>query len=30
LFPAVFDGWSAPLPLRVFRSESRDEILLRG
>jgi len=30
LFPAVFDGWSAPFPLRVFRSESRDEILLRG
>ena len=30
LFPAGFDGWSAPLPLRVFRSESRDEILLRG
>ena len=30
LFPAAFDDWSAPLPLRVFRSESRDEILLRG
>ena len=30
LFPAAFDGWSTPFSLEVFRSESRDEILLRG
>jgi hypothetical protein len=30
LFPATFDGWFASLPLRVFRPESRDEILFRG
>jgi hypothetical protein len=27
---ATSDGWFASLPLRVFRPESRDEILLRG
>jgi hypothetical protein len=30
LLPAIFDGWFASLPLRVFRPESRDEILFRG
>jgi hypothetical protein len=30
LLPATFDEWFASLPLRVFRPESRDEILFRG
>jgi hypothetical protein len=30
LLPAIFDGWFASLPLKVFRPESRDEILFRG
>jgi hypothetical protein len=30
LLPAAFDGCFASLPLRVFRPESRDEILFRG
>jgi hypothetical protein len=30
LFPTTFDEWFASLPLRVFRPESRDEILFRG
>jgi hypothetical protein len=30
LLPATSDAWFASLPLRVFRPESRDEILFRG
>jgi hypothetical protein len=30
LLLTTFDGWFASLPLRVFRPESRDEILFRG
>jgi hypothetical protein len=30
LLYATSDGWFASLPLRVFRPESRDEILFRG
>jgi hypothetical protein len=30
LLPATFDGWFASLPLKIFRPETRDEILFRG
>jgi hypothetical protein len=30
LLLATFDEWFTSLPLRVFRPESRDEILFRG